>query len=927
MEIHEKIIAAMEASWLIQDLDGLLETSLSYLLQLPHVHHIAITLFDKTDNLVPVATADNIRYGVETTQKINIQSYVLNTYVRHSVRRIMPPKYHFTFCFPLLKHGGLLGLMTIRFTRQVSHQTSLLRNLNFFSQHLAEKIRESLKKQEIKDVTHALQLIRSHNDETLQQVTALSKELYAVTAISTKINQSMDPQKSLRKSVAKVKQVFDARGVLIYRRTILKNNWELSHRDMGDGLFSGLEHGKIKVFFLEEIAKTGKPLQKNGSNNFFRTTKKTGYRSPGVTIIGVPMKSKVKTHGVLLLFLEAGRPFTPDNMRLLSGMSNIMGMAVENMALFHRAEVKTRESAFLVSSIAKFNEKLDLERTLKSVAEKGAQLVGESSCIYLLSETRYPMIHISCESDDKAPIPKAHSMSKIEPRELRSLYRSMKSEKKSILVREIGRSKRISQETKIFFKTGDIRSLIMMPLRFGGKTLGLVVLGRIGKKRPFDRHDFALCKALGSAAAVAIQNSWTYEQSLEMSGLLERKVREKSSQIQQLHDKQATRFETRDDITFWVNTRNEFVFVNKAMESLTGLSREKLCGGSFKATDVVFEEDRNRINNLFIRILIGEVPIFTDLEYRHLNWKGEDHIVSLTIYPAKEISGKIIGVECIGRDITETKMLEAELEKNKNLALLGEFSSAVAHQIRNPLGNILMGMNLLQKSLPIEKNGLFVGTEQMSEGKSGLQNGQYFSEMFENLKDGVNNLNRVVTEMLQYTRTLKLSLSLQQMEMVIEETLNRLQNDIEGKNIMVQKHFDPNLPPVLLDAVLMGQVLQNVIQNGIEAMRKGGTLEISSGLAEQKEGYAKISVKDSGTGLPPSETEKIFHPMYTTKTSGTGLGLALSHRIIEAHKGTMWATNNSETGMTLHILLPMNSHNEKPHATGGHREASFSRSG
>ena len=649
MEIHEKIAAAMEASWLIQDLDELLETSLSFLLQLPCVHQIAIALFDQSDNLVPLATAANVRSGIETTQKINVQSYVLNSYIKHSTRRIVPPRYRLTFCFPLVKHDGLLGLMTIRLTSRLNHETSLLRSLDFFSQHLAEKIREILKEQEIKELTQELDLIRRHSDETLQQVTALSKELYAVTAISTKINQSMDPQKSLRKSVAKVKQVFDARGVLIYRRTILKNNWELSHRDMNDALFSGLEHRKIKAFFLEEIARTDKPLQKRGSNDFFKPAKNSDGRSPGVTIIGVPMKSKVKTHGVLLLFLEAGRPFTPDNLRLLSGMSNIMGMAVENMALFHRAEVKTRESAFLVSSIAKFNEKLDLERTLKSVAEKGAQLVGNSSCIYLISETRYPMIHITCQGNDEAPIPKAQSMEKIEPRELRRLYQSMKSEKKAILVREIGRSKRISKDAKTFFKKCDIRSLIMMPLRFGGKILGLVVLGRIGKKHPFDRHDFALCKALGSAAAVAIQNSWTYAQSLEMSDLLERKVREKSTQIQQLHDKQTTRFETRDDITFWVNTRNEFVFVNKAMETLTGLSRETLCGGNFPATDVVSEEDRSRIRDHFIRILIGEVPIFADLEYRHINWKGEDHIVSLTIYPAKEISGKIIGVEGIGR--------------------------------------------------------------------------------------------------------------------------------------------------------------------------------------------------------------------------------------------------------------------------------------
>lgn len=916
MNIHEKIIAAMDVSWLIRDLDELFETSLSFLLQLPYVHHVAITLFDESDNLVPVATAANVRRRGQKTQKISTQSYLLNAYVRHSTRRIAAPEYRSTFSFPLLRKDRLLGLLTIRFTGQIHNEIDLLENLRFFSHHLAGRVREIIKEQEIRAATEELDQVRGHSAEILQQVTSLSKELYAITAISTKINQSMDLQKSLRKSVAKVKEVFDPKGILIYKRTVLKNGWELSHCDMAKGLFSGLEHKEIEAFFLEEIAKTSKPLLKFESSNFLKPRQSNAVESPSTTIIGVPMKSKERIHGVLLLFLEPGRSFKPDNLRLLSGMCNIMGMAVENIDLFHKAEEKKRESAFLVGSIAKFNEKLDLERTLKSVAEKGAQLVGESSCIYLFSETRYPMIQVACDISKGAPRPRAQSMDKIEPEELRSLYQSMKSGKKAVLVREIGKSRRISKKTKTFFKTEGIRSLIMMPLRFREKTLGLVVLGRLRKKRPFDRHDLALCKALGSAAAVAIQNSWAYAQSLEMSGLLERKVREKSTQIQQLHDKQTTRFETRDDITFWVNNQNEFVFVNRAMETLTGLSRETLCGGHVQAADVVFEEDRSRIKDRFMSVLIGEAPFFTDLEYRHLNWKGEDHIVSLTIYPAKKISGKIIGVEGIGRNISETKMLEAELEKNKNLALLGEFSGAVAHQIRNPLGNILTSINLLQKFLPVDENGRLIETKQAATGKPGLLNQQYLSELFGNLRDSVNNLNRVVTEMLQYTRTLKLSLSVQQIDLIIDETLNRLRNHIKGKTIIVQKRFDSNLPPIRFDAVLMSQVFQNVIQNGIEAMEKGGTLEIFSGLAEQKEGYAKIAVKDSGPGLAVSETGKIFHPMYTTKVSGTGLGLSLSHRIIEAHKGTMWAANNPEKGMTIHILIPMNIHEEKQYTKG-----------
>ena len=104
----------------------------------------------------------------------------------------------------------------------------------------------------------------------------------------------------------------------------------------------------------------------------------------------------------------------------------------------------------------------------------------------------------------------------------------------------------------------------------------------------------------------------------------------------------------------------------------------------------------------FKMVLTGALPTVKGFDYRHLNQQGEDRFISLTIYPEKDQLGRIIGVEGVGEDITEKKRLESELEKAKNLAHLGEFSSAVAHQIRNPLGNILMGSKLLQKELGIE---------------------------------------------------------------------------------------------------------------------------------------------------------------------------------------------------------------------------------
>ena len=123
--------------------------------------------------------------------------------------------------------------------------------------------------------------------------------------------------------------------------------------------------------------------------------------------------------------------------------------------------------------------------------------------------------------------------------------------------------------------------------------------------------------------------------------------------------------------------------------------------GDIMSKDVVAVEDRKRVRDCFRQMLNGDRPLIRDLEYRHLNCLGEDHFISLTIYPEKDQLGRITGVEGVGRDITEKKRLESEIVKTKDLALLGEFSGAIAHQIRNPLGNILMGTKLLQKALAI----------------------------------------------------------------------------------------------------------------------------------------------------------------------------------------------------------------------------------
>ncbi|NIS70498.1 MAG: hypothetical protein GTO12_16605 [Proteobacteria bacterium] len=198
------------------------------------------------------------------------------------------------------------------------------------------------------------------------------------------------------------------------------------------------------------------------------------------------------------------------------------------------------------------------------------------------------------------------------------------------------------------------------------------------------------------------------------------------------------------------------------------------------------------------------------------------------------------------------------------------------------------------------------------------------ASIFWNLSEGVSNLNRVVTELLEYTKTLRLNLSSQKIDLILRETMDVFQAMINQNAITVEEHYGTELSPLSVDAVLIGQVFQNIIHNAIEAMPDGGRLSLTSGFFRQEPEYAIISISDTGVSLKASEIEKIFRPFYTTKNSGIGLGLSLAHRIIEAHKGKIWVCQNpcshlgtgsreiitsraatsQSKGVTVHILLP-----------------------
>jgi PAS domain S-box-containing protein len=921
-KIDINFLKILQDALTVDNFDDLFEVILSHLLQIRHVRQAEIHLFNKQGKLVSVANAKNTGSTGKATQKIRTQSWLIDSTVRHSTRRVRVPNIFFTHSIPLVNDGKPLGFLKVQLDQIPMVGNDLMGRFYLVGLQLSSKIKQLILNDEIGDLDNELKLLMTDNRENQLRITSLSKELYAISAISTKINQSMDLKKSLHKSMQKIKEVFRSSGVLVCLKNPRGSKHKLSTIHLEDGHLDATLLKKIDKLVLENFVA---PQQFKNGNPYPRShhPKQVDlHHDKFNSLIGTPMKSQKKTIGALIILHATICPFNQDDYRLLSGIANIMGLAIENMNLYRQSQQKKKESAFLVNSMSTFNQKLDIEKTLTSIVEKGAEFIGSHCQVFLFSETKIPMIQYTKEIRDRHHQVQLKTSTWIQPKAVKAFYKQMIPQKRPSLINEVGRSKKIKADVKSYFVSNKIQSILAVPLKLSHKPLGLLLLGRETGGRTFDVHDLAVAEALGAAASVAIENARVYSASVEMSEFFERKISEKTSEIEKIQEIQKLRVENRKDIIFRINKKGQFVFVNKAMENLTGCSREELYRGDIMSKDVVAAEDRKRVGDGFRQMLSGERPLIRDLEYRHLNRLGEDHFISLTIYPEKDQLGRITGVEGVGRDITEKKRLESEIVKTKDLALLGEFSGAIAHQIRNPLSNILMGSKLLQEAFNLknEPSGGQQGTTGDLSGVSENQSG--LTEIFNNLFDGIYNLNQVVTELVEYTKTLKLRRSCQRIEIILEETLAGLKDLSARNNIQSKKKFDFNLPPLLVDAVLISQVFQNMVHNAIQAMPSGGYLTVTTGVYAQKPGYAMVSIGDTGIGIAPCDVEKIFHPFYTTKDSGIGLGLSLAHRIIEAHDGKVWVCRNPcahyisddcgktpevppDRGVTFHILLPM----------------------
>ncbi len=260
--------------------------------------------------------------------------------------------------------------------------------------------------------------------------------------------------------------------------------------------------------------------------------------------------------------------------------------------------------------------------------------------------------------------------------------------------------------------------------------------------------------------------------------------------------------------------------------------------------------------------------------------KGEMRTLQLHSRSVIDSDGTSAGVMLLIQDLSQVKSLEEELRRSERLAALGKMAAGVAHELRNPLSSI-KGLAILLKSRFQEKSS--------------------YQETADILVQEVERLNRSIGELLDYARPQKLNKDNIRPEEVVHKAMSLIRMDAESMGVRVNIHMEDDLPSLPADQDKLNQVFLNLFLNSIQAMEQGGQLDIEVTAQGRN---VLFTVKDTGCGVSKEDLPRIFDPYFTTKPEGTGLGLAMSMKIVEEHGGTMTFHSEPDVGTTVVVTLP-----------------------
>lgn len=331
-----------------------------------------------------------------------------------------------------------------------------------------------------------------------------------------------------------------------------------------------------------------------------------------------------------------------------------------------------------------------------------------------------------------------------------------------------------------------------------------------------------------------------------------------------------------------INSNYLIVYINQISSMMFGFSPDDVIGHSIDDLLVTHEGIRGMVSSINASEENGDEP--TSIRYLHRR-SGESFPCHIRVRKF-DFDEKNSYTVMVLTDVTETEENRMKSEQLAQRAFLGDFASLLAHEIRNPINNMNVWIQNI-KGLCTEGDDIF--------------------EAAKRIEDDCSRVSHLITNILAYSKPLKLNLEEMDMSSYLNEILERWKINFARANIKYYYSPPDDFPKIMGDPRTLEQVFNNLIGNAIDAFEnRGGVISLKLSIYDQDSGRKKalISISDNGPGIPDEMIDHIFEPFITSKKKGNGWGLAISKRIITSHKGTI-QVKSYPGGTVFEIFLPI----------------------
>jgi nitrogen-specific signal transduction histidine kinase len=299
-----------------------------------------------------------------------------------------------------------------------------------------------------------------------------------------------------------------------------------------------------------------------------------------------------------------------------------------------------------------------------------------------------------------------------------------------------------------------------------------------------------------------------------------------------------------------------------------------------------------------VRVLTAAFELSHLPNRAELRLKELDRVIGYTLSQVKDDCADRIGAVMFFKDLTQVEQLEERERLRDRLASLGEMAAGIAHELKNPLAGIEVMAGLLRRQVPDSVDAQSLLADIISEAKLA---------------------NAIVVEMLEFVRPIRLQVEHTNIHDVLHQAMTLAESKAARGGVSVTLDVAPDLPPVECDHYQLCQVFTNLIANAFEALDGKGTIAIAASLGamEPDPAFASapqeptpiviVDVADNGPGVPEELNDRIFDPFFTTKLKGTGLGLGIVRKIVDAHDGRIDLSSSKDTGTRFRVTLPVTS--------------------